>query len=72
MEKIISFILVAILGFGIWAGVMWGLWSLWRWVIPQVWAAGPQNVLSPGFWLFAGCWTLTAMVGRAIFGGGSK
>jgi hypothetical protein len=29
-------------------------------------------VLSPGFWLFAGCWTLTAMVGRAIFGGRSK
>lgn len=72
MEKLITFILAAILIAAVWAGVMWGLWSLWRWVLPQVWVAGPQNILAPGFWLFAACWTLTAMVGRAIFGGSSK
>lgn len=72
MEKLITFIVVMIAAVGIWAAVVGGAWALWCWVLPQVYASGPQNILAPGFWLFAACWSLVAMVGRAIFGGNSK
>ena len=56
----------------IWFGVMWCLWSLWSWVLPQVYVGGPKNVVAPGFWLFAACWTLAGFIGRVIFGRRSK
>lgn len=72
MEKFVAFIGVLAIAIVIWFGVMWGLWSLWAWVLPQVYASGPRNVVAPSFWLFAGCWTLMVMIGRALFGNRSK
>ena len=72
MEKIIAFVIVTPFAIAIWAGIMWGLWSLWGWVLPQVYASGPHNIVAPSFWLFAACWTLMVMVGRALFGGRRK
>lgn len=72
MEKLITFVIATVIVVAIWFGVMWGLWSLWGWVLPQVYEAGPSNIVAPSFWLFAACWTLMAMVGRAIFGRRSK
>ena len=76
MEKIIGkfigFAIFATFLIGTWTVIMWGLWSLWGWVLPQVYEGGPKNIVAPGFWLFAGCWTLVAMVGRAVFGRNSK
>lgn len=28
------------------------IWWLWCWVMPQLWATGPQNLVQPPFWLF--------------------
>jgi hypothetical protein len=72
MAKLIAFIVIIVFVASVWFGVMWCLWSLWGWVLPQLYANGSHNLVAPSFWLFAGCWTLMAMVGRALFGGGSK
>jgi len=41
---------------------------LWCWVMPQLWATGPENIINPGFWLFLGAWLLVCFVGRAMAG----
>lgn len=69
MEKFIAGFAVAVFALVLWAGVMFGIWSLWCYVLPQVYATGAPGLVSPGFWLFAACWTLVVFVGRAIFGG---
>jgi hypothetical protein len=68
MEKVVGFVGIATLAVAMWFGVMWGLWSLWSWAAPQVYADGPHNLVAPSFWLFAACWTLMVMIGRAFFG----
>lgn len=55
-----------------WLGVMWCLWTMWRWVLPQVYANGPDNIVAPGFWLFAAAWTLVSLIGKSIFGSSSS
>jgi predicted membrane metal-binding protein len=72
MEKAIGVVVGIAFVALLWLGVMWGLWSLWCWVLPQFYASGPHNIVSPGFWLFAGAWTLLSLVGRAIFGHGKS
>lgn len=72
MEKVLGFILGAVFVASVWFGVMWCLWSLWGWVLPQVYGAGPANIVAPSFWLFAACWTLMGMMGRSLFGSRSK
>lgn len=52
-------------------GVWWLLWSLWTWVMPQAWPTGPAGLINPGYWLFAGLWTLLVLVGQ-LFRGKSK
>lgn len=47
-------------------GVWWLLWLLWCFVLPQVWPTGPEGLIRPGYWLFAGMWTLFVLVVRVI------
>ena len=75
MEKLLSvfavlFGIAAVAGFVL--GVYWLIWLLWCWVLPQVWPTGPQGLVQPGFWLFAGAWFLLTLVGQAVFGRGGK
>lgn len=49
-------------------GIMWLIWSLWCWVLPQIYPSGPANLLAPSYWLFVGTWVLVSFVGRLIFG----
>jgi len=30
------------------------IWGLWCWVVPMLWPTGPENIISPSFWLFVG------------------
>jgi hypothetical protein len=46
----------------------WLVWKLWLWVVPQVWANGPDGFVRPGFWLFAAAWFLVSLAGRSLFG----
>jgi hypothetical protein len=45
-------------------GVIAGVWLLWIWIWPQVWPAGPEAFVNPGFWLFVGMWILVGFVAR--------
>ncbi|HET8883027.1 MAG TPA: hypothetical protein VFM56_12700 [Solimonas sp.] len=53
-------------------GIYWALWTIWCWVLPQLWPAGPRALIAPGYWLFAGAWFLAHMLGRGIFGRRAK
>jgi hypothetical protein len=59
---LIGFILVALLVIAVSLGVWWLLWHLWLFVVPAVWPTGPANLIRPGYWLFAGLWTLVSLV----------
>lgn len=50
-------------------GVEWLFWTLWCWVLPQLWPTGPAQVLAPGFWLFVGALLILGIVGRTLRGG---
>ncbi len=68
MEKVITGVLVVCFAIAIVLGVYWLIWSLWTWVMPQLWPTGPENLVNPGFWLFSGAFLLLSLVGGAIFG----
>jgi len=53
-------------------GVWWLFWSLWTWVLPQVWATGPENLIRPSYWLFVGMLLILSLIGRALFGHGTS
>lgn len=72
MEKVIAFLVVAVMVLAVALGVYWCIWSLWCWVMPQVWADGPAGFIAPGYWLFAGCWLLISLIGKAIFSSGKS
>lgn len=72
MKKVIEFIFVAVFVSAIVLGIFWLMWSLWCWVLPQVWVGGPENIVAPGYWLFAACWCLASWIGKAIFGRSSE
>lgn len=74
MLKIVDFIGAAFIILGAGAailafvlGIYWLLWSLWCFVIPQLWVSGPENFTHPSFWLFAAAWVLFVIVGKSIF-----
>ena len=50
-------------------GIYYLLWLLWTWVMPQMWAAGPDNFVRPSYCLFVVALVLLLLVGKAIFGG---
>lgn len=68
MNKLIAGSVLAVFVVTLWFAVMWCLWSLWGWVLPQVYPSGAVGLVAPGFWLFAACWTLVSLAGKAIFG----
>ena len=41
---------------------------VWCWVLPQLWATGPANVISPSFMLFVGMWFITTVLLNIIRG----
>lgn len=66
--KVVEWIAVILFVVGLWFLVMWALWSLWGWVVPQLFTTVSPSIAKPSFWLFAGAWTLLSFIGRAIFG----
>lgn len=68
MGKIVAFFMLLAIALAIGLGVTWCIWSVWCWVLPQVYPTGPDNLLAPNFWLFCACWFLLGMVGRNVFG----
>lgn len=72
MEKFFMGVLIVCAVVGFVLGFWWLLWCLWTWVLPQIWPTGPEALIRPGYWLFAGVWFLLACLGRAIFRRESK
>ena len=72
MMELLMVLLCVVAIVGIVLGVYWLIWCLWTWVLPQVWATGPENIINPSFWLFVGCCLIISFVGRLVFGGNSK
>jgi hypothetical protein len=72
MEKLIWFLVVAVLAVAIMLGAYWLLWLLWLWVLPQIYPSGPSALISPGYWLFSAAWFLATLIGKGIFGSRSK
>lgn len=72
MENLIVLGIVIAFVAGAVLGVWWLFWSLWCWVMPQVWASGPEGIITPGYWLFVGVLLLLGFVGRTIFGRSKK
>lgn len=52
---------------GLLLGIWWLIWSLWIFVLPQIWTTGPQNFINPSYWLFVGAWVLAGLIGRGLF-----
>lgn len=68
---VVSVLLVALIllsPFAIVLGIWWLIWSLWTFVMPQVWPTGPAGLINPGYWLFAGIWVLFVLVARVLRG----
>lgn len=72
METLIGTVLAVLFVIAVALGAYWLLWTLWCWVLPQVWIAGPENIIHPNFWLFAAAWFLLTLFGRAVFGRSEK
>jgi hypothetical protein len=53
-------------------GAWWLIWKLWLFVLPAIWATGPENLINPSYWLFVGMLVLVSLVGNALFGRSSK
>ena len=45
------------------------IWLLWSWAMPQLWTDGPINLIKPTYWLFAAMWFLFVTIVRVIRGG---
>ena len=43
-------------------GFWWMVWLLWCFVLPQVYSTGPEGLIRPSYWLFAGMWVLLGLV----------
>jgi len=69
----IAVLLICVAGIvGLVLGIFWCIWSLWCFVLPQIWEAGPHNFIQPNYWLFVGMWILASWIGQAIFGRGER
>lgn len=65
--ELIGLVLIIAAIIGLVLGIWWLIWSLWCFVLPSIWAAGPENIIRPGFWLFCGMWLLLGFIGRLLF-----
>lgn len=50
-------------------GINWLLWKTWLYVVPSVWATGPENIIHPSWLMFFLGFVVVSFVGRSIFGG---
>jgi hypothetical protein len=49
-------------------GIWWLIWILWTYIAFQIWPAGPDALIRPGYWLFAAEWFLLGLIGKRVFG----
>jgi hypothetical protein len=64
MNKMLGFII----GLPVALGLIFLIWLLWTWVVPQLWPSGPEQFTTPNYWLFAGAWFLFVTIARAVRG----
>jgi hypothetical protein len=64
LHWVVAAFILAVFLLGIW----WLLWTLWTYVLPQIWPTGPEGIIRPGYWLFVAGWVLLGFIGRRIFG----
>lgn len=60
--KAFAWFCVACGGTAILMFLWWLLWLLWCFVLPQVYPTGPEGLIRPSYWLFAGMWSLFVLV----------
>lgn len=58
----ILWFIVLVVGVGMMMGMVWGLWILWCYVLPQVYPEGPIMLIRPGYWFFLAMWVLFVSV----------
>lgn len=65
MEKLFYVLVGVAIFITVFLGIYYLLWQLYQFVIVALWPSGPQTLLHPSFWVFAGVWfLLTALFGR--------
>lgn len=65
MEKLFYGLVFVIVFIAVFLGIYYLLWQLYQFVIVALWPTGPETLLHPSFWVFAGVWfLLTALFGR--------
>lgn len=67
--KLLTYVIGALLAVALVLGVWWLCWSLWCWVLPQLWPTGPASLVAPGYWLFVGILFLLGIIGRTLRSG---
>lgn len=72
MKNLLVIIAAVVLAVLLLLGIYWAIWSVWCWVLPQLWADGPEKLIRPGFWLFFCGAFLTSWFGRLVFRKDSK
>lgn len=58
---------IVLFAVGLYLGLIWLIWLLWTAVLPQFWPEGPKSFIDPGYWLFAGMWTLLGFIGNLFY-----
>lgn len=58
LGALLVFAIITLVCWGFW----WLLWSLWCFVLPQVYPTGPEGLIRPSYWLFVGMWLLFLLV----------
>lgn len=66
--KVVLFLFVVLICFGVGLLVIWPIWALWTLVLMTAWPTGPEAIVNPGYWLFVGEWVLLAVVARMFRG----
>lgn len=56
------------LGIGLMLGIYWVFWSLWIFVIPQLFPTAPEVIQAPSYWLFVTTGILMSWLRKVIFG----
>lgn len=69
LKLLVSAALILIIVLPLVLAIFWILWSLYLWIIPQLWPDAPSNILHPSYWLFIAVWTFVGWFCRSAFGG---
>lgn len=71
-DKLFALLVLVLMVSTVGSAIIWIIWSAWCWVMPQLWPDGPEKLINPGYLLFLVSWLLIGVVGRRVFGRGSK